>query len=204
MKHLKRFNEAVLMPDKIEDNVTIDSFESAVEFGNRNNFDVVGYDEFYNSLNDVDKKTAPPRNTPFFALFSPARKKPMFVLVAKDVFKYMYNFKEIMLDIIGHERVHQQQSLRKGDIQYALPSPLNKKEYFSNKEEIMAFSWTIANDLSKVTNNVDSAIKKLKSGLNSQGGCIWTDIKKYCDEKTINRYKKYIYLYLDKIFNKEK
>jgi hypothetical protein len=44
MKHLKNFQlfEAVIIPTKIEDNATVNSFESAVEFGNNNGFDVVG------------------------------------------------------------------------------------------------------------------------------------------------------------------
>ena len=32
---------------------------------------------------------------------------------------------------------------------------------------------------------------------------LWDDIKRYCDEKIIKRYRKYIYMYLDKIFNKD-
>jgi hypothetical protein len=31
---------------------------------------------------------------------------------------------------------------------------------------------------------------------------LWNDIKRNCDEKTIKRYRKYIYLYLEKIFTK--
>ena len=49
MKHLKPFNifEAVIIPTPIEDNANVNSFESAVAFGQRNDFDVVDYDEFY-------------------------------------------------------------------------------------------------------------------------------------------------------------
>jgi hypothetical protein len=206
MKHLKPFNifEAVIMPTAIEDNAQVNSFESAVEFGQRNDFDVVDYDEFYNSLGEADKKTAPPRmGIPFFALFHPIRKKPMFVLVDENAARFIPNFKEIMLDIIGHERVHAEQSLRKGKIDYNLPSPLDRKAYFSNKEEVMAFSFTIANELSKVVTSATQGMEKLQRGIGGQAGHLWFDIKKYCDEKTINRYRKYIYLYLEKIFNKE-
>lgn len=206
MKHLIKFKlfEAVIMPSKIEDNAPVNSFESAVEFGKRNGFDVVGYDEFYNSLSEENKKTAPPRmGVPFFALFHPVRKKPMFVLVDANAARFIPNFKEIMLDIIGHERVHAEQSLRKGTIDYKLPSPLDRKEYFSNKEEVMAFSFTIANELAKVTRSAKSGMEKLQRGVGGQAGHLWNDIKRFCDEKTINRYRKYIYMYLEKIFNKE-
>ena len=206
MKYLKKFElfEAVIIPSKIDDNAPVNSFESAVEFGNRNGFDVVNYDDFYNSLSEENKKTAPPRQgVPFFALFNPIRKKPMFVLVDANAARFIPNSKEIMLDIIGHERVHAEQSLRKGIIDYKLPSPLDRKSYFSNKEEVMAFSFTIASELSKVTRSVESGMEKLQRGIGGQAGHLWHDIKKYCDEKIINRYRKYIYMYLEKIFNKD-
>jgi len=206
MKYLKKFElfEAVIIPSKIEDNSVVNSFESAVEFGQRNDFDVVGYDEFYNSLGEADKKTAPPRQgVPFFALFHPVRKKPMFVLSDPNAARFIPNFKEIMLDIIGHERVHAEQTNRRGDIEFNLPNPMNRKAYFSNKEEVMAFSFTIANELSRVVRTVTEGMEKLQRGIGGQAGHLWFDIKKYCDEKTIKRYTKYIYMYLDKIFNKE-
>ncbi len=40
-------------------------------------------------------------------------------------------------------------------------NPKNKKEYLSNKDEIMAFSWTIANGLSKTNNNIKDTINDL-------------------------------------------
>jgi hypothetical protein len=212
MKHLKPFNifEAVIMPSSIEDNAQVISFESAIEFGQRNDFDVVEYDEFYNSLGESDKKTAPPRmGIPFFALFHPIRKKPMFVVCDKNVFRFM-PMKDIISDIIGHEKVHAEQVIRRGNIEFNLPDPRDRKAYFSNKEEVMAFSFTIANSLSKTHRSLESAMGELDITFNPRPGMrpsehtmLWADIKRNCDEKTIKRYRKYIYLYLDKIFNKE-
>ena len=206
MKYLKNFEifEAVIIPSKIEDNALVNSFESAVEFGQRNDFDVVGYDEFYDSLGEADKKTAPPRQgVPFFALFHPIRKKPMFVLVDANAARFIPNFREIMLDIIGHERVHSEQTRRRGGIEFSLPNPMDRKAYFSNKEEIMAFSYTISNELSRIVRSATEGMERLQRGIGGQSGHLWNDIKKYCDEKTIKRYTKYIYMYLDKILNKE-
>jgi hypothetical protein len=206
MKHLKDFKlfEAVIMPPKIESNSMVNSFESAIEYGIQNDFDVVEYDEFYNSLGEGDKRTAPPRRggPPFFALFHPIRKKPMFVVCDRNVFMFM-PMKEIINDIIGHEKIHAEQTLRRGGIEFALPSPTDRKAYFSNKEEIMAFAWTIANDLSKVSRSIEEGMTKLDKGFPGQGSQLWVDIKRYCDEKIIKRYRKYIYMYLDKIFNKD-
>lgn len=200
MRYLKRY-EAIIVPDKIDNNKQITSFDELVEYGLENDFDVVDYDEFYKSLSEKNQKEAPPRHAPFFALFHTIKKRAMFVVGDKNIFNRIPDFKNKVDDIIGHERIHSEQSKR-SEISYKLPSPLDKKAYFSNKDEIMAFSWTIANDLEKVTNSVESAFNELKRGLRSQGGMIWADIEKYCDDKTIKRYKKYIYLYLEKIFEK--
>jgi hypothetical protein len=210
MKHLTPFKifEAVIIPTPIEDNANVNSFESAVAFGQRNDFDVVDYDEFYNTLSEENKKTAPPRRgVPFFALFNPIRRKAMFVLSDPNAARFIPNFKEIMLDIIGHERVHAEQSLRKGTIDYKLPSPLDRKSYFSNKEEVMAFSFTIANGLSKTNRSLEEAMSQLDIPFNPRSAMrpaehtmLWSDIKRYCDEKIIKRYRKYIYLYLEKMY----
>lgn len=241
MRYLKKF-EAVIMPDSIDDNSVVNSFQSAVEFGLKNNFDVVDYDDFYNSLSEKNKKTAPPRHgIPFFALFNPNNKRIMFVLVDANAPRFIPNFKQIMLDIIGHEKVHSGQYDRRGDIIYNLPDPKNKKEYLSNKDEIMAFSWTIANGLSKTNNNIKDAIndlnkeedvidmdfpemdRQMRMGPGMRPGMrpgmpgpgmmpgtrlpehkmLWKDIKKYCDKDVIKKYNKYIYMYLDKIFNEK-
>ena len=196
------------MPTSIEDDAQVNSFESAVEFGQRNDFDVVEYDEFYNSLGEADKKTAPPsRGIPFFALFHPIRKKPMFVVCDKNVFRFM-PMKEIMSDIIGHEKVHAEQTLRRGDLEFNLPDPRDRKAYFSNKEEVMAFAFSIANGLSKTNRSLETAMRELDIPFNPRSAMrpaehtmLWNDIKRNCDEKTIKRYRKYIYLYLEKIFN---
>ena len=138
-------------------------------------------------------------------------KKAMFVVCDKNVFRFM-PMKEIILDIIGHEKVHAEQAVRRGGLEFNLPDPRDRKAYFSNKEEVMAFAFTIANGLSKTNRSLETAMNEL----DSQGGMairpgmrpaehkmLWNDIKRNCDEKTIKRYRKYIYLYLEKIFNKD-
>jgi len=200
------------MPPQSENNMIIRSYEDAVEYGHQSEFDVVQYDEFYNSLTEADKRNAPPRfnprervGAPFFALYHPERRRPMFVVCDPMVFRFM-PMKEIIDDIIGHEKVHVEQSRRKGEIDYKLPSPEDKKLYFSNKEEVMAFSWTIANGLSKTNRSLEGAMKDLdtpdRGGRPLEHKMLWSDIKRYCDEQTIKRYRKYIYMYLEKMFEK--
>lgn len=209
MRYIKKFKiyEAVIIPNKLDNKSVVNSFDSLVEYGANNDFNVVEYDEFYNSLSNPDKRNAPPRQgPPFFALFHPERKKPMFVINDRNAARFIPDFKTIVDDMIGHEKIHKEQSIRKGDIEYSLPSPTDSKAYFSNLEEVMAFSWTIANGLSKTNKDIKSAFDNLdgrdRSIRNSEHGRIWSTIKSICDEDIIKRYRKYIYMYLENIFSK--
>ena len=212
MKHLRSFKtyESIIVPNLINSNLEIDSYSDLVKYGKENGFDVVEYDEFYKSLPESDRKSAPPRTGgPFFALFHPINKKAMFVVCDRRFFEgpppfppHMLRiahpprkppYKEIVNDIIGHEMIHKSQSERR-KVEYALPSPMERKNYFSNKDEIMAFSWSIANEISKNSESITGSLKKINRNP------IWSDIKKICDNKVQNRYKKYIYLYLENIF----
>ncbi len=205
MKYIKKFNEALIHPPKLENDFIINSFDDLVEYGIQNDFDVFEYNEFFDSLGENDKKTAPPnRGIPFFALFHPDRKKAMFVICDKMVIKMIPNFKSIVNDIIGHELIHKEQTNRRGNIEFNLPNPTNRKEYFSNKEEIMAFSWSIANELSRESGDLKDAISKLDksdtiSRMPSQWKQLWRDINRFCDSVIIKRYRKYIYMYLSEM-----
>ncbi len=217
MKYIKpyRLYEAIIIPSLIDSDLEINSYDDLIRYGEANGFDVVEYDEFYDSLQEKDKKEAPPRRGgPFFALFHPIRKKPMFVVSDRMFFDGMPPpplgmfgrsrgmappprppYKEIVNDIMGHEMIHKSQSERK-KIEYSLTSPNDKKKYFSDKDEVMAFSWSIANEISKGSNSLEGSLKKLKRNQ------IWMDVVKNCDSGIQNRYKKYIYLYLEYIFKK--
>lgn len=197
MKYIKYFKEAIIMPDITEDdNTKISTFEDAVEYGKKNGYDVVMYDDFINSLSERNKETAPPKGqVPFFALFNPNTNRPMFVFNFVNMISHM-PMKEIMDDIIGHEKIHQQQNSRR-KVEFQLPDPTKMKKYFSNKDEIMAFSYSVSKELMKFSRNPKDAISNLgKSRL-------WNDINRFIDDnKILNRYKKYIYLYLVELFKK--
>lgn len=210
---IKKFNhfinEAVILPPEINDRSQLYSMEDAIAFGQKHDFDVVTYREFYESLSPADKKTAPPdfdrfkgQGQPFFALFHPTRNRAMFVICDPNIFRMM-PVVEIMKDIIGHEKVHAEQHRRKGDIEYSMPSPEDRKAYFSNKDEIMAFAFTIANSIKKESNSFTDAVDRLRENRMKSTRKLWQDIKNYCDEPVINRYRKYIYLYLEKMFNED-
>lgn len=125
----------------------------------------------------------------------------MFVICDKGVLNY-FPMRQIMSDIIGHENVHAEQTRRRGNIEFSLPSPTDRKNYFSNKEEIMAFSFTIANELHRGSSNLQLAMNQ--KGFGGQSGALWSEIKKYCDVDVLKRYRKYIYLYLEKMYEDKK
>lgn len=203
MKYIRKFNENVIMPNIItnDDDTEVRSFRGAVRFGIENGFDVVNYDEFYQSLGDADKKTAPPSgDIPFFALYNKERNKAMFVIDDEEAPRHIPNFKEIMIEIIGHENVHIEQN-NKRTIRFSEPNPLNKKEYFTNKDEIMAFSWTIANGLHNDYKNIEDAMHNLNKRKQTQYSHLWQTVKNNVDMNILKKYHKYIYMYLDKMYN---
>lgn len=207
MKYLKSFKiyELVIIPDKVDVDMPINNLNDLKEYGKANKFDVVEYDEFYNSLGDSDKKTVPPRyGVPFFALFHPVNKRPMFVICDKMSIRMRF-FKEVLNDIIGHEKIHGEQNSRRGGLTFNLPNPNIEKEYFSNKDEIMAFSWTIAQDLSRESSSFEEAIKQLDivKFRPKQYQLLWEKIKRKCDKDVVNKYRKNIYNYLKEIFKQK-
>lgn len=215
MRYIKSFKtyESVIVPDQTNSVLVINNLNDLKKYGDQNGFDVVEYDDFYNSLSEEDRKTAPPKPSnfkfgpPFFALFHPINKKPMFVVCDKMAIRMPF-FKEVVDDIISHEKVHGEQNLRRGGLTFKLPNPNIEEEYFSNKDEIMAFSWTIANELSRIYPSFEESIKNLDKsvfgGRPKQYVEIWKTIKEKCPIEVVNKYRKNIYNYLREIFNKNK
>jgi hypothetical protein len=84
MKYIKRFNEAIvdynnpeidsLMKDIEDSNKKTFTISELSEMSEPYNIEIVNYDTFYDDLPQRDKKTAPPRNAPFFALVNPVTK----------------------------------------------------------------------------------------------------------------------------------
>jgi len=182
MKHLKRFNEAII--DWETDNIKSFyqelkgrkfplSFSDLKEVGDMNDIEVVDYKTFYDELpNEEMKKDAPPRNAP------------------RHLLDYIYH-------MLKHENIHIEQKRRNKDNKGEfLGDVRNKKEYFSNKDEIMAFSQSISDMVMDMCPyNMQEAIKMIEKTP------LWREIQ-ILDDKVQKRYKKYIYLYLEKEFEK--
>lgn len=197
MKHIKRFNEAIVnhQSEDIDNFISIlrnegmmIPFERMVEIGEENNIEVVDYDKFYEDLPERDKSTAPPRQAPFFALVNPVTKRPRLVLQKKDIPRQMLNYIE---NVLHHEMIHVGQHSKR-TIDKGLSNPTNSKSYFSDTDEIMAFAYSVAKELVDMSPYAKNA-SEIKDFGKSR---LYVEIKKNVDIKVLNKYRKYIYLYL--------
>jgi hypothetical protein len=202
MKRLKYFKtfEAVIMPRDIKVGLRGTEWEDLQEYARENNCEIITYDEFWEKLPEKYKSDAPPRGTPFFGFYDSIHRMPT-IVCSPLFFKHMpvHMANSMLGDVMRHEVIHAKQHEKSGYREYILPKPKDPESYFSDKNEIMAFSWSIANELSKYRGDFDSAIK----GLNSNP--TWNRIKFAIgrDSNIKNRYLKYIYLYLEEIFKKK-
>ena len=223
MKNILNFkgfvNESVILPPTIDNVPRFQSLNDVIEFGDTIGVDVVEYDEFFDSLNDTDKETAPPRvpvggrmPPPFFALYHRERQKPMFVFNDTQVLRFIPNFSEIFTDIIKHEFIHAEQGNRR-EIVFNLPDPTDVANYFSDKDEVMAMSFSMANMILKMNNgNLDGSINDIKDYKNTllrygkyndriPEVNMFKDMEQNVDRKTFKKYIKYIYMYLNELSN---
>ena len=219
MKYLKKFNEAIV-DYKNED---VDGLMGEINTYPRNhrfqlsdlaalgaeyNIEIVDYDTFYRDLPEIDKATAPSktsRNSQFFALVNPVTKRPRIVLNLPMPFIPKDFFDQVPVgDILKHEQIHVGQHSRRPNVDLPLPEPSNKKSYFSNKDEVMAFAFSVAKEVVSMF----PSVKTPKEGIdrlikNARRFRLYDDIKTNVDEKTLKRYHKYIYLYLEDLLKPE-
>lgn len=212
MKYIKGFkelNESIIMPKDIKYKGDLDTIASEREIRNickENDFMCMKYDKFIKSLSEKDRNDAPGPSA-FFALYHPKYKKPTFVISS---FIPRVTMREIA-NILSHETIHQEQDKRSA-IKYALPPGPEKdrRGYFSDKNEIMAFSYTIAKEISSSVNcDMESCIRIIK-GLRSGKEHVpfniirlFQDLNRSIDDKTWRRYSKYIYQYCEEICKEE-
>lgn len=218
MKYLKRFNEAIV--DWETDNIKqfyqscldvvsteIDKFgrpageidfETIKRIGEENDIEVVDYDTFLSELPTKQmKKDAPKKGEiPFFGLVNPVTHKARLIIQIPSLemssLKFLYH-------MLKHENVHVGQKDRKANKNHGeyLGDIKDLKKYFSNKDEIMAFSQSISDMLMKEKpKDIEDAFKRINHLP------LWNAIKSNVDSETLKRYRKYIYLYLEKELEK--
>lgn len=207
MKHLKRFNEAIVEweTDNIKsfyqelNNKKLPlSFNDIKEVGEKHDIEVVNYDTFLNDLpTEQMKADAPPRGVPAFGLVNTVTHKARLVINTNTIDKRLLDF---IYHMLKHENVHVGQKSRKKDKSAGeFLGDVNKtKEYFSNKDEVMAFAQSVSDMvMDQKPKTMEQAIKMIERTP------LWRPIQTV-DEKTKKRYMKYIYLYLEREFEKRK
>ena len=169
--------------------------------------EVVTYDEFISDypkeyLKDVPSFLEVRTGGDVLGMVNPVTNNVRLIFADEEVVINGYSFSHLMR-MIKHEFIHLKQALRKktkksGEY-YGDSKDYNK--YFTNKDEIMAFANTIVlTYLSyRNPNDFESAKKDIERHLKIDP--TYKIIKNNVDEKTLNRYKKYIYLYLEQEFN---
>jgi hypothetical protein len=216
MRYLKKFNEAIVdyKNEDVDDLMAeINTYPRHHRFqlsdlarlGTEYNIEIVDYDTFYRDLPQRDKATAPPRHAQFFALVNPVSKRPRIVLNLPMPFIPKDFFDQVPLsDILKHEQIHVGQQSRRPNVDMSLPEPTNKKAYFSNKDEVMAFAFSVAKEIVSMFPEVRTPKEGFDKLIeNPRRFRLYGDIKENTDEETLKRYHKYIYLYLEDLLKTE-
>ena len=147
------------------------------------------YDDFYTGLADHLKHTAPPRRTPLFGYIDADNRINIVASIP------MIGIRELPFinHMAQHESVHLGQwEKRAGKVEWTLPDPNDRKAYFSNKDEIMAFSQSVSEMM--INNQGVRSMDDIPGALSTNP--LWRDIKGFVSDTVRTRYLKYIYQYI--------
>lgn len=165
-------------------------FDDLVQAAELYGIEVVSYDQFYNELPDDEyRESAPPRGVPAFASVNPVTYQPRIIVNVPTVDRRLFDY---IIHMLKHEMVHIGQWSRR-DVHPMGPSPTDRAAYFSNRDEVMAFSQSIVDQLISMGIRRISELEKMLPQVK-----LYQEIKKTVDLTTLKRYHKYIYLYLER------
>lgn len=200
MKYLKSIHEAIIdwrdqgleeFAEAVYSERLPISADQLKEIGRDHNIEIVDYDEFFSDLpSDTHRDTAPPRRvTPAFATVNPVTNRPRVVLEVTSVSQRLFDY---ILHMLKHEVIHVNQFSRREEHPSSDWDVNDRAQYFSQKDEVMAFSQSIVDQLITMglrnLDRVHDMLPKVR---------LYQDISDAVDAKTLKRYHKYIYLYLE-------
>jgi len=155
--------------------------------------EVVDYKTFYKELPDLWKKgQIPHRGVKIFGLANPVTKKPRLVITVDTIKKEDYNF---ISTVVSHEFVHsgQLERMKPGTVYVPPKTVYNLNIYYSDKQEVMAWSKTIVDDIIQTfkPSSFEEAMEFLPKGH------YYKRVKETLknDPKVWNKYLKNIYNY---------
>jgi hypothetical protein len=170
------------------------SVEQANMIGNEHGVIFKTYNEFYEALPDHLKHTAPPRGTPIFGLVDSNNE----VNIVVGIPAIGYRELGFISHVIQHESIHKGQWERRGEnVEYTLPDANDRGSYFSNKDEIMAFSQSIIEMMMSMGGLRNMSQLGDLLGKNR----LYLDIKRNVSEDVLKKYNKYIYQYAEQYLN---
>jgi hypothetical protein len=204
MKYIKRFNEAIVVPDKkmlrnlyseIESILSKSkqiSFDNLKEISEKYGINIISYDEFYNLLSDNNKKEAPPKGVTMFGYTNAKTGLPYVILNRPDMNDRLFvQFK----DTVEHELVHSGHRSKREWYPSEDVGPGSQKKYFSDKDEVMAMSKSISYLVVQMNpKDIQEAVMLIDQVP------LYKHIKNVVDSKLIKRNHKYIYMYLEDHF----
>ena len=165
------------------------STEEFAEIGAEYGIEIVDYDTFYAELSDVHRESAPPRGVPAFATVNPDTLRPRVIVNVPRIDMRLFDY---IFHMLKHEMVHVGQWSRRAVQREGGPNPTDRTAYFSDKDEIMAFSQSIVDQMIKM------GARSISQGMGFLPQIrLYLDIRRAVDQSVLNRYHKYIYLYLE-------
>lgn len=215
--NFKSFNEAVIEPYDFSEIISnIKSMRSITMDELKDMFidldvEFIDIDYFKSKLQTDKEIELVPVNMPHimpglrFAAHNVYTKK-MYVCVVEDKFIETLNsdlgpikngLLDLLEEILRHESIHKQQAEKRPNIQIRNleNSPMKMKKYFSSTDEIMAYADSFITQCHKRGLSDDRILYLLKTGSKSS----WVqDVYSKMDPEVQNRFRKYVYQYLDK------
>jgi hypothetical protein len=241
---IRKFNEKVVVPNADKFNIIsevkdkfkkgeIKDLQELNELTVPQGFKFIKHSEFSELMKDVKDvaETMPKKGDrqmiPHVLWFMIMNKKTNLINIVLDD-NFDNNFKlhmnklldfPVLVSILKHEDIHRQQIERMGDSKYYIVrDPNDRKKYFSDPNEIMAFAYSIIEDLKNDGFSRDEILNKLKDGdLSFSMGRMMTGGRSsfhpiYFDyvenleknSKEFKKLQKYMYLYTIELFDKDK
>lgn len=196
----RKFNEAIINPQDFTEMIKdfneqfikkrMLTIEESNDITSKYGVEFITYDQFLSNLSIEEKKGAPSRHTEIFGYVN----GPIINIVLGTHKRGIEMFDiGMIVHMARHESIHVAQVKRKKN-EIPVINIKDEKEYYSNKEEVMAFSRSIVD---MITMDGRYPIKDKGELLRGLSRCqLWKMISKLVDENIKNRYLKYIYLYM--------
>ena len=166
------------------------SVEEANLITNKYNVYFKRYSEWYSTLKEKDKQGAPPANVPFFGYVGDDA--VINIVIGRYVDLISLDQIGFIVHMCRHESIHVTQVHRR-KIEVPSIDINNPKDYYSQKDEVMAFSRSIVDEITENGSDPMKSESMIEKRLRRSQ--LWSQISRVVDPSIKNRYMKYIYLY---------